>query len=182
MLIIPIKTYACTSCGYAQDFEPTQELTDKHFNNAKHFRLEDVKANECPSCRLKGNTGVMAKVTDPAKKSKMRIIENQADIDKRKDELRAKPGEKILMGEEIREETDDEKAERVEKSLEHVPKKAKAKGRAAGLAMPKMTRAFEVHREQTPEEKEEHIEELTAHMKVTPAAKIAQIREKYEDK
>ena len=182
MIIIPIKTYACTSCGYAQDFEPTQELTDLNFNNDKHFKLEDVKANECPACRLKGASGTLAKVTDPAKKSEMTVVDSQADIDAQKAELRAKPKTKIPMGEEIREETDDEKAERVEKSLDRVPKKAKAKGRAAGLAMAKMTRAFKVYRDATPEEHEEEVEEFVSEMKIASHEKIAELREKYEDK
>jgi len=49
--IIKIKTWKC-SCGYAQDFEPTQELMDKHFNIAHPELFKNIQANQCPSCKV----------------------------------------------------------------------------------------------------------------------------------
>lgn len=52
--IIKIKTWTCSLCNYSQDCEPTQENQDKHFNNDVNFRVSNLKANQCPSCALKG--------------------------------------------------------------------------------------------------------------------------------
>ena len=70
--IIKIRTWDCTQCNYHQDFEPTQELMNVNFNNIQGARIRDIRANECPSCALKGKRGIlMKKETDPAKKMKM---------------------------------------------------------------------------------------------------------------
>lgn len=49
---IKIKTWKC-ECGYKQDFEPTQENLDSNFNLDPNFRVNNLKANKCPSCALK---------------------------------------------------------------------------------------------------------------------------------
>lgn len=49
--IIKIKTWKC-QCGYGQDFEPTQELMDLHFNVAHPESFKDIKENQCPSCKI----------------------------------------------------------------------------------------------------------------------------------
>jgi ribosomal 50S subunit-recycling heat shock protein len=66
--VIKIETWTCKTCTYKQDFEPTQEAMDLHFNRTSKFRLNNVKANECPCCLLKGENSKMAKeVTDKGK-------------------------------------------------------------------------------------------------------------------
>ncbi len=71
--IIKIKTWSC-ACGYSQDFEPTQENQNKHFNSDVSFRISDLKANSCPSCALKGVAGTLALERDPNKKMVISII------------------------------------------------------------------------------------------------------------
>lgn len=53
--IFKIKTWSCAICGYAQDFEPTQQNMNTHFNTNRSFSVHDIFNNECPSCALKGN-------------------------------------------------------------------------------------------------------------------------------
>mgnify|MGYP001589875351 CR=1 FL=1 len=78
--IIKIPTWRC-ACDYAQDFEPTQENLDLHFNNNKKFPLiESLKENECPSCHERGNKAQLVKETDPKKKTTITIMgEDEVD-------------------------------------------------------------------------------------------------------
>ena len=81
MIKVYLPTWACGSCGYAQDFEPTKENMEHHFNKDKGFPLSDVEANECPSCGLKGERGKsMVKETRPERKAIVIIAgEEEAD-------------------------------------------------------------------------------------------------------
>ena len=73
--IIKVRTWKCPSCAYNQDFEPTKELMDLHFNQSKSFRLGDIQRNECPSCALKGKREIqMEKEIDPEKKISKTIM------------------------------------------------------------------------------------------------------------
>ena len=95
--IIKIKTWSC-ACGYKQDMPPTQENQNLHFNNDRQFPLSNLKANECPSCGLKGLKGVMQKETDPLKKTTVTIM-GEEDIESeilRDDEEKTKQG-KVKM-------------------------------------------------------------------------------------
>ena len=80
--IITIKTWVCPHCGYSQDFEPTQENMNKHFNLDWQFPLNDVKSSECPSCGLKGSRNKqMILETRPEKKTIVTIMgEEEVDL------------------------------------------------------------------------------------------------------
>ena len=39
MITFFIKTWSCSKCGYRQDFEPTQENQNIHFNYDTSFKL-----------------------------------------------------------------------------------------------------------------------------------------------
>ena len=41
-----MTTWRCPNCGYAQDFEMTEDMARRHFPE-----ILDLKAGECPSCR-----------------------------------------------------------------------------------------------------------------------------------
>lgn len=112
--IISIPTWTC-SCGYSQDFEPTQENQNKHFNSDFRFPLNDLKVNECPSCGLKGlRNKQMALETRPEKKTIITIMgEEEVDlveVPDGKDELgkdktrKLNIAEKEAMKQKIREE------------------------------------------------------------------------------
>ncbi len=99
--ILKIKTWSC-ACGYAQDFDPTQENQDLHFNNDSQFRLSNLKANECPSCGLKGLKGAMTKETNPDKKTTVTIM-GEEDIEDeilKDDEEKTKQGKVKMTGQE----------------------------------------------------------------------------------
>lgn len=83
--IIKIKTWSC-SCGYQQDFEPTQENMDNHYRG--------LKANECPSCALKKLKGTLQKEVDSTKKIILTVI-GEEDIE---DEILEDDKEKIKSG------------------------------------------------------------------------------------
>lgn len=57
-----MEKYICEVCGYAQDFEPTKELQDFHFNNVASYPREDLGVGECPSCKLRNNINKLVKV------------------------------------------------------------------------------------------------------------------------
>ena len=78
--IIKIRTWRCSKCDYAQDFEPTQENMDVHFNNDRTFRISNLNENDCPSCALKEVKGVMKKEIDPEKKIEMTVM-GEEDIE-----------------------------------------------------------------------------------------------------
>jgi len=79
--IIEIRTWSCPECGYTQDFEPTHELMDLHFNNSPTCQLVNCQENECPSCALRGARLVpMRKETDPSKKMRMTVM-GEEDIE-----------------------------------------------------------------------------------------------------
>ena len=78
--IIKIKTWKCGQCGYHQDFEPTQENQDLHFNSQMNDRLTNLKVNECPSCKLKKQVGTLVLEIDPDKKTTIAIMD-KADVD-----------------------------------------------------------------------------------------------------
>ncbi|KKN59596.1 hypothetical protein LCGC14_0540590 [marine sediment metagenome] len=92
--IIKIRTWRCSKCDYAQDFEPTQENMNVHFNNDRTFKVSNLKENECPSCALKGGAGLLKKVTNNAKKIKMTVMgeENIEDEIVEKDKEAEKEG------------------------------------------------------------------------------------------
>lgn len=46
---IKIKTWKC-NCGFGQDFEPTSELMDLHYNQSHPSLFKNIKENQCPSC------------------------------------------------------------------------------------------------------------------------------------
>lgn len=46
--------WVCDSCGYKQDFPPSKESHDLHFNSNSKYALSDLGSDECPSCRLNG--------------------------------------------------------------------------------------------------------------------------------
>lgn len=50
MIEYKIKKWSC-SCGYKQDFEPTQENMDRNFNLLKDSIERGIAAYQCPSCR-----------------------------------------------------------------------------------------------------------------------------------
>ena len=81
MISYTIKTWRCT-CGYAQDFEPTADLMNLHFNQDKGYSLNDVRLNECPSCALKGSRSkLLIREINPVKKTIHTFLE-QSDIDR----------------------------------------------------------------------------------------------------
>lgn len=92
-----LPTWRC-QCGYSQDFEPTQENIDTHFNNPTNFPLNDLSAGNCPSCALKGRVGALRKENDPTKKIVASVLED-ADIDAKQDLSHA---ERIALKEEAR--------------------------------------------------------------------------------
>lgn len=77
--MIRIKTWGC-DCGYHQDFEPNQELMDLHFNSDVSFRVSNLKADQCPSCALKGKVGNLVIETNPDKKITMTVM-GEEDIE-----------------------------------------------------------------------------------------------------
>lgn len=79
--IIEIRTWSCPECGYKQDFEPTQELMDLHFNSSPTCKLTNCQENECPCCALENMRGKqMGPETDPAKKMRMTVM-GEEDIE-----------------------------------------------------------------------------------------------------
>lgn len=69
MIEYKIKTWGCTQCEYRQDFEPTTEAMQIHFNDDPKFRVRNIQAYECPSCALDNRReNPMIKVTDLTKK------------------------------------------------------------------------------------------------------------------
>jgi len=84
--IIKIATYTCDVCGYAQDFEPTQENMDKHFNNNNNFNGSGLEENDCPSCVLGKNKerkvkhNKLKKETSQNKKTAIKIM-GEEEID-----------------------------------------------------------------------------------------------------
>lgn len=61
--LVRIPTWTCDSCGYAQDFEPTQAIMDKHFAG--------VRAGQCPSC---GAVGQLTPETNADKKTTVTVM------------------------------------------------------------------------------------------------------------
>lgn len=86
--IIKIRTWSC-GCGYKQDCEPTQENQDLHFNSDREFRVNDLRANECPSCKLKGITRGLHKETDPEKKITHTVM-GEEDLEKEIEEIKGR--------------------------------------------------------------------------------------------
>lgn len=85
--IIKIKTYRC-ACGYGQDFEPTQENQEKHFNADPKFKISNLGANQCPSCALKGILSALSLETDDSKKTIITIMgKDEVDTLEKKDEI-----------------------------------------------------------------------------------------------
>lgn len=100
---ILIKTFGC-SCGYAQDFEPTAEATNKHFNDSKRYMVNNLQAGECPSCALKGLRGQMlVGITDETKKMRM-VFFTEAEANQLKAEFDAEPPQEVDDGIELVEE------------------------------------------------------------------------------
>jgi len=79
---IKIKTWRC-GCGYSQDFEPTQENMDLHFNHDRNFPLNGVEANQCPSCGLKRKNGKLKVEKDEDKKISV-IVMGEDEVDDHK--------------------------------------------------------------------------------------------------
>ena len=102
--IIKIKTWRCSSCDYAQDFEPTIEKMHANFNLNDDFvnrihrknkaRIKEqlmkgksaipmklnVSQNECPNCLLSGVSSLLIKETNPDKKTTMTVM-GEEDIE-----------------------------------------------------------------------------------------------------
>lgn len=100
MITFAIKTWRCATCNYAQDFEPTKDNMQHNFNDDKKFRVQDVKANECPNCRLQGVASGIKSLKQETNLSK-KIVFNcceQSDVDALKLNLEAEPTRKIKTG------------------------------------------------------------------------------------
>lgn len=81
--IIKLPTWTCV-CKYHQDFEPTQELMDLHFNSDIKFPHSNLVANQCPSCLV----GSLEKETNPDKKVTITIMgEDELDTHKITDKV-----------------------------------------------------------------------------------------------
>jgi ribosomal protein S27AE len=184
MLTLNIKTWACGACGYKQDFEPTAENAKKHFNDDQRYSVNDLKENECPSCRLGGANIIMAKAVGDDRIS-MRVFEKQADIDLVRAEMEAKPKQKIQVGKAKRAETEQEKAERIDKELISLPKSITVE-KVADIrsAYEAITEEKEeaIYREETDEEQTKRIEKSLSSLKVATPEEIASLRVKHEDK
>ena len=72
--VIKIKTWTCKTCTYKQDFEPTQDSMNLHFNQARGFRLSHVKADDCPSCLLRGESSKLVRGVTDKEKMTMRVM------------------------------------------------------------------------------------------------------------
>jgi DNA-directed RNA polymerase subunit M/transcription elongation factor TFIIS len=68
MITFSIKTWGCDTCGYKQDFEPTQENMNVHFPG--------LTAYQCPSCK----SALLIKVTNESDKAVMSLIDSEDDI------------------------------------------------------------------------------------------------------
>jgi len=184
MLKFDIKTWSCAECGYRQDCEPTQENADRHFNLDRNFILSDIVENECPACSLKGVRGnVLVRETNPVKKSKMDIIESEADIEAIREKIRSKGPRSLVVGVRQREETDVEKAVRVDAELKGKTLNvvAKEKVKASMMALPNLTIEEPVRRQETIDEMEARIQADTDNLKPATPQEISELRAKYED-
>lgn len=188
MIEYHIKTWTCDDCGYTQDFEPTKELMEKHFNKSARFKLGDIKEGECPSCALKGaRDKKVTKETKQEKKMKFRHFE-QVDIDNLRSELESEEPQDVVVGEEYRVETDEEKTARVKQEVRERKNKLKLKKEEVSslelelLAQPSITRKFKVKRKETSLEKSKRIEKIMSNFRAATPEEIAEARSKYEDK
>lgn len=172
-----IKTWACDSCSYKQDMEPTQANADLHFNKSKGFRLNDLLENECPSCKLKGGSGVLSRVTDNAKKSKITAFDSEKDRAKMRARLMSKPKRRHLVGTEERVETDEEHDERVDALKAPGSFKARLK-----VGRKKIVRKFPIFEEETDEERKARVDQQVADLVLATPKEIQALRDKYEDK
>jgi rubredoxin len=64
MITFSIKTWSCPGCGYSQDFEPTQELFDKHINEDPNIPVNNLEQGMCPNCALQGKEVELLAVED----------------------------------------------------------------------------------------------------------------------
>lgn len=97
MITFKIKSWECPSCGYMQDFEPTQELMIKH-----HKMTDDT----CPSCL----SDKLIRATNS--KMVMNSFEED-DITKHKTDLEAGANKEVNG----KIETNKEKKERIDKVI-----------------------------------------------------------------
>lgn len=68
------------SCGYKQDFEPTQENMNKHLNMNPKFPVDDLLAGECPKCRQLGKVAQLSLETDIAQMTRITVM-GEEEID-----------------------------------------------------------------------------------------------------
>lgn len=180
---IKIRTWSCLACGYKQDFEPTKENQDIHFNNDGKFAVNNLKENECPACSLKGKQGsVLIKETDPAKKSKMTFL-NEAEYKALIISLETESPQMKADGVEFRDETLDEKVYRIDKELAeaNLSSSEKIVNRAELLALPPRKIQTLKMRQELPFERRFRIEQIKNKIKPLTEAEIIALRAKYED-
>src|SRR3990167_11270460 len=155
MITYTIKTYSC-SCGYKQDFEPTKELMELHFNSSKRFKVKDIKAGECPSCALKGvRNNVLNKEADSQKKIMVRHLE-QSDIDTIRTSLEAEPIQKVKTGSKL--------------------------FRLVDITKPDVLEQFNEERDETPQERAARIANHVSKLKLAPSQEIQTFRALFEKK
>jgi len=183
MINIKVKTWCCRDCDYKQDFEPTKESMNKHFNKDIRFKVDDIKENECPCCSLKGDRGVqMVKETDNKNKTEMTFMDSQKDIDDKRTELEAIPPNTIGVGKEIRLETDEEKTERIDDAVKEYSGTEKTALKKELIALPNESREFLTYRDETSMEKKVRIDEEMSGLSFKTPEEVQELRDKYEDK
>src|SRR3990167_3414925 len=185
MIIFKIKTWTCFECGYSQDFEPTQENTNKHFNSDKEFRIFNLVGNECPACALKGIRGkLLGKETDASKKMTMLAYDKESDRDAMRQELLAGPKQKIFLGKEIRLETSKEQDKRIEKAIlgRGLSDSQENALKNRLKALPKLQIEARIFEDETDEEKVVRIEAEVNAIQLATTEKIKFLRDTYEDK
>ncbi len=176
-----IHTWRCDTCVYAQDFEPSDDNVRLQFLLDPKWPIKDLKVNECPRCASHGTRGVrLRKVTDPEKKSFMRVYE-QADYDRIKQALETETPVFVPDGEEFREETDAEQDARISRDLQKFPKAEHAAQRKALKALRKQTRFFPKSREETDVERTARHSRILSSIPITSPEAIQHLRNLHED-
>lgn len=181
MLRFDIKTWSCAQCGYRQDFEPTSELMDVHFNQDKRFPLDNVQAGNCPSCSLRGYKHPLTKETDSDKKMRVTVFDSQDDLSQMKKDLDIEPLNRVQFGKEVRSETSEEQQERISIILLEVPKDSQDAVRKIIEEKGLITREFVLEREETQEEKDVRTKKQLDSARVLSSDEIKAIRTALED-
>jgi len=113
----------------------------------------------------------------------MDIIESEADIEAIREKIRSKGPRSLVVGVRQREETDVEKAVRVDAELKGKTLNvvAKEKVKASMMALPNLTIEEPVRRQETIDEMEARIQADTDNLKPATPQEISELRAKYED-